>query len=326
MSLVATVVVCTHNNSELLGRTVVSLVRCASRDQGFEIVVVDNASTDDTAAVVAELIRGYPHLELRYVYEPRLGLHHARHAGARAARSELILYTDDDVEVDPSWVAAYAEAFANHPEMAAAGGPALPRWGADPPTWVREAATSSWFCLPLALIDRGPEFQLSPGADFFGLNMAVRADALSRFGGFRPELIGSAVVGSGEWGLQMAMQRAGALVGWIPAARVRHWVPHSRMEPRHFERWVRMESASLMFERWHLKPRHIRSLAADFRRIVRSNWRSWLRAARVRRAPDTAAIAVRTEAFRGAYELAFLWRIITSRELRGFLDTERFGP
>jgi glucosyl-dolichyl phosphate glucuronosyltransferase len=321
----ASVIVCTHNRAALLERSILSLLGC-ERDEPFEIVVVDNASTDGTASVVDRLAREHPDLPLSYVFEQRLGLHHARHAGARAANADLLLYTDDDVEVDPGWVRAYVGAFAEHPEMVVAGGPAIPRWEAEPPAWLVELCSSDWFCLPLALIDRGPQFVLDSAGDFFGVNMAVRADALRRFGGFRPELIGGASIGSGEWGLQMAITDAGGLIGWVPGARVRHWVPRSRMEPRFFERWVHMESASRMFERWHLQPRGPAVLCKDLWRIVRSSWRTWLRAARVRRAPDANAVRIRSEARKGIYEVAYLWRLVRSRDLRAWLDCERFGP
>lgn len=326
MSPAASAIVCTHNRGVLLSRAILSLLRCDGGGESFEIVVVDNASTDDTAEVVTRLGQEHPVRDLRYVFEGRLGLHHARHAGARAARSPLLLYTDDDVEVDPGWVCAYISAFAEHPEMVAAGGPAVPCWETDPPGWIAEIVSSNWFCLPLALIDRGPDFLLSADSDFFGLNMAVRSDALRRFGGFRPEMIGGAIVGSGEWGLQMAMRRAGAPIGWVPDARVRHWVPRSRMQPDYFERWVRYEATSLMFERWHRAPRGARSIASDCWRILRSNVRAWLRAARVRRSPDARAIEIRSEARKGFYELAYLFQISTRRDIRAFLDAERFGP
>jgi glycosyltransferase involved in cell wall biosynthesis len=323
--LSASVIVCTNNRAALLERSILSLLGC-ERDQPFEILVVDNASTDDTPAVVERLAGEHPDSQLRYVLEPRLGLHHARHAGARAAHADLLLYTDDDVEVDPRWVSAYVRAFGGHPDMLVAGGPAIPGWETEPPRWVAELYASDWFCLPLALIDRGPQFLLDSAGHFFGVNMAVRAEALRRFGGFRPELIGSASVGSGEWGLQMAITEAGGLIGWVPGARVTHWVPRSRMEPQFFERWVRMESASRMFERWHMQPRVPGALCKDLWRIVRSSWRSWLRAAPVRRAPDANAVRIRSEARKGLYELAYLWLLVTRRDLRAWLDAERFGP
>jgi glycosyltransferase involved in cell wall biosynthesis len=288
--------------------------------------VVDNASTDDTAAVVAQLAKQHGERELRYVRESRLGLHHARHAGARTARSALLLYTDDDVDVEPGWVRAYVEAFAAHPPMPVAGGPAFPRWESNPPPWVQDIMSTGWACLPLALIDRGPEFALDPGEHFFGLNMAIRADALRRYGGFRPELIGSAPVGSGEWGLLLAIRKGNAPVGWVPDARVFHRIPVGRLEPRYFEHWGRMESAARMFERWHGAPRNAVSLGADLGRIVRTSWHSWLRAARVRSAPDAHAVSVRSDALKGLYEVAYLWKIVTSPQIRAYLDAESFGP
>jgi glycosyltransferase involved in cell wall biosynthesis len=324
--LSASVIVPTRNRDRSLRRTIDSVLSCAGSAEEFEIVVVDNASTDGTAEVVALLKREHPDAALTYVFEDQIGAHYARHAGARAAQSSLLLFTDDDVEVDPGWVGAYVRAFAAHPQMVAAGGPVSARWETRPPGWLSEVVAANWFCLPLALIDRGPEFLLSADGDFFALNMAIRADALERFGGFRPDYVGGEFVGSGEWGLQMAMQRAAAQVGWVPQARAWHWIPARKLEPRYFEGWVQQEAFSRMFERWRLTPRSLPAVARDFVRIVRSNWRPWLRAASVRRAADAQAIEARSEGLKGFYELAYLWNVITRRDIRAYLDAERFGP
>ena len=82
----------------------------------FQTVVVDNSPD----AELRERMRAFE-TRVLYVHEPSLGLHNARHAGARAATGDVLVFTDDDAEFSQSWLAAYSEAFALHPEMAAAG-------------------------------------------------------------------------------------------------------------------------------------------------------------------------------------------------------------
>lgn len=287
---------------------------------------MDNASTDATAEVVADLIREYPDRQLRYLFEPRLGKHYAQHLGARAAQAKLLLYTDDDVEVAPTWVQAYIDAFAENPQMDAGGGPVWPRWEIDPPEWLRQYIRGLEAFGPFATMDRGDSFLLGANGYFFGVNMALPYEALERFGGFRPDLVGDTIFGSGEWGLVKAMQNAGALIGYVPAAGVWHNVPIERMQPQYLERWAWIGSAADMFERWHGRPRHARTLVSEVWHIILSYWRPWLRATITVRRPNATAARIRSHASSGWCELAYVWWIVSRRDLREFLDTERFGP
>lgn len=110
-SLDASVVVCTHDRADSLRVTLASLERLRGLDDlTWEVVVVDNASGDETPAVIEACARR-GHLPLRPVFEPRLGHARARNAGVRAARGQVVAFTDDDVAVDPGWLRAVVEGF-----------------------------------------------------------------------------------------------------------------------------------------------------------------------------------------------------------------------
>ena len=113
----ATVVICTRDRADMLARTLASL-REQTR-QPDQIVVVDNASRDEATRAVA-LRAG-----VDYVREDRPGLDIARNRGARAARGEIVAYTDDDVAVHPRWLERLVEAF-DSPRVAAVTGLVLP--------------------------------------------------------------------------------------------------------------------------------------------------------------------------------------------------------
>jgi len=322
----ASVIICTHNGSASARRAAASALRCEVKEDAYEVIVVDNASTDGTPDAIRELAEEEPTRPLRYLREERLGNHYARHLGARAARAPLLIYTDDDVEVEPQWVQAYVDAFEAHPEMGAAGGPAKPRWEVDPPQWLLNRLAGTECYGPLALMDRGEAFLLGTDGYFFGLNMAIRFDVLSRLGGFRPELFGRLTLGPGEWALVLAMQAAGEPIGYVPNAVLWHHVPAHRMTPEYSEKWVWHGVPGDMFERWHLKPRTPSAVAHEVWRILRTYWRPWLRAPTMRAGDDLDAIRIRTLANSGWCELAYVWRMITRRDVRAYLDTERFGP
>ena len=84
-------IICTHNREDYLGAAIDSLLEQDFAD--YEVIVVDNASTDSTRAIVEARL---PHPQLQYVYEANLGLSVARNAGAAVAKGEILAYLDDD--------------------------------------------------------------------------------------------------------------------------------------------------------------------------------------------------------------------------------------
>ena len=110
-----TVVISTYNRCGQLRDALESLFSQQSDGVQWEAVVVDNNSTDDTAAVVKSFIsRG--EARLRYVFEPRQGLSFGRNAGIGRAAAPIIAFTDDDVRPEPDWVRRIKHCFDEHPE------------------------------------------------------------------------------------------------------------------------------------------------------------------------------------------------------------------
>src|SRR5262245_51522455 len=150
-----TVLICTWNRASLLEETLVSLremnVPFTSR---WEVVVVDNNSTDGTADVVARLSRSFP-TRLDYVFEPRQGKSHAMNAGVCASSYPIVAFCDDDVRVHRAWLTAAAGAFRDRPDIAYVGGPVDPIWEQPCPAWFAHTGKLLWGTL--AILDYGDE-------------------------------------------------------------------------------------------------------------------------------------------------------------------------
>lgn len=132
----ASVVVCTFNRSELLADTIKSLQNLNYSASDYEIVIVDNNSTDSTKDVVAELsARGA--VPVKYVLESRQGLSYARNTGIEHSCGEIIVFTDDDIEADRDWLQEMLYAFGS-PDVYCAGGPIRPVWLSPRPTWLTD--------------------------------------------------------------------------------------------------------------------------------------------------------------------------------------------
>jgi glycosyltransferase involved in cell wall biosynthesis len=131
------VVIGTWNRAAMLGRTLEALfAQQTPATLAWEIIVVDNNSTDTTRDVVESFARRAP-VDLRYVFEPRQGLCHARNRGVAESRATIVAFTDDDIIQAPDWVAAVPASMSRW-EADGVGGRMLPLWEAPVPRWLED--------------------------------------------------------------------------------------------------------------------------------------------------------------------------------------------
>ncbi|HEX8742415.1 MAG TPA: glycosyltransferase family 2 protein [Thermoleophilaceae bacterium] len=231
----ASVIVCTRNRADYLEGALDSIL-ADSPGVGWELIVVDNASTDGTRAVVEARQAEAKDVPVEYALEERLGHSHARNRGIADARGELIVFTDDDVIVEAGWLDALCAGF-TEPDVMAAGGKIVPRWPSAPPGWMSARLSGV-----LAVTDYGEEARDLTGDEYpVGANMAIRrsalGDAASAFDtrlGHR----GGGYFGFDEHELFAALRERGRLV-YRPDAVVHHRILPDRMT------WEGMRRASL---------------------------------------------------------------------------------
>ena len=237
------VAICTWNRSVLLRQTLASLVHArVPAAVSCEIVVVANGCTDDTLAVVAEAATQLP---IRLVPEPRLGLSHARNAAVAAATGEYLIWTDDDVLVDPHWIEAYCAAFAAHPDAAFFGGPTRAWFATTPPRWLARALSSVGNAL--SLLDYGPSaMPLDRDHLPYGANYAVRAD-VQRGIAYNAELgrRGSELRGGEETAVVLEILARGGTGWWVPGAGVQHYVSAERQTLDYLRRYYFYNGAAV---------------------------------------------------------------------------------
>jgi glycosyltransferase involved in cell wall biosynthesis len=261
------VVIATHNRADDLRGTLGSLAIVQAR-QPWELIVVDNNSTDNTPEVVRELAPSYP-APLRYLFEPVPGRSAALNTGIAAAQGSMIVTTDDDVRVAPDWLDRAGHAI-DALRCDYVGGRVLPIWGGARPSWLPDRPSRHWAVI--ALLDYGPEpIELTTRMPL-GVNMAFRREAFEIVGGWDPRvgrkagtLLGQEVR---EWCIRA---RARGVRGYYaPELVVRHIIPASRLTKRYFRRWFywRGISRALLYQQQGLDMESPQETTIDFSRVA----------------------------------------------------------
>jgi glucosyl-dolichyl phosphate glucuronosyltransferase len=235
------IVIPTFNRAALLGETLDSLARLQPRSiQDWEVLVVDNNSTDGTAVVVRRRQTAFP-VPLRYEFEAAQGRSNALNRGIAATSAPVLAFIDDDVVVAERWLDAAAGLLLD-PDSGVdyTGGPVHPIWEAPRPRWMSATKADLWGAI--AILDYGAEpFEFEERRRVpLGANMAVRRTLVDRIGGFSPLLgrsSGTQILGQ-EVPEFLARARAINSRGrYVPAMIVRHHVPARRLTKAYFRRW-----------------------------------------------------------------------------------------
>jgi len=220
-------IICTHNRDTYLGAAIDSLLTQDFAD-GFEILVVDNGSSDRTRQVVEQRTQNP---RLKYVFEPVIGLSVARNTGAKVACGEILAYLDDDAVANANWLRALYSAYQNNSKLAIAGGKVTLLWpqGVQPPHWL-----STGLAANLGAYDLGESMVYidNPGLTPRGLNYSIRRRFWEEIGGFDTHLgrVGKKLLSNEELQMtELALQR-GWQVYYLPNALVAHNVSPERLK------------------------------------------------------------------------------------------------
>ena len=229
-----TVLVCTHNRVELLGRVIDSL-NAARRPEGWSVrlFVVANACTDGTLDLLTARARATTGLPLEWIAEPVPGKSSALNRALPLLEDALVAFVDDDHRVDADYLAEIAFAAERWPEAGMLCGRILPDWDGSEPAWVHDEGPYRIYPLPVPRYDQGDaDFTIGvdgpiPG----GGNLAVRLSVIADTGPFSTELgpTGHDLGGSEDADWILRALRAGARLHYVPGMVQYHYVDTGRL-------------------------------------------------------------------------------------------------
>ena len=221
-----TVAICTWNRANILDKTLEQMRELrVPRGVQWELLVVNNNSPDHTDDVIE---KHKEYLPLIRLFERKQGLSNARNCAISAANGELVIWTDDDVLVDPDWVAEYSRAAKSYPNYSFFGGLIKPWFEGTPPSWL----VNSWGRVESAYATRDfsdEEFDFSPQRVPFGANYCVRREVQMKYL-YDSNLgrTGVSMIGGEEVAVLRAMLSDGHRGRWLPEASVKHFIPRDR--------------------------------------------------------------------------------------------------
>ena len=229
------VILCTYNRCDMLAAALESVAISELPDSlAWEVLVVDNNSSDRTRDVVEEFGRRYPG-QFRYQLERQQGKSYALNAGIRQARGQVLVFMDDDVVVDAKWLGNLISVFQKE-GWAGAGGRILPERTFTPPAWL--ALEGKYALAPLAIFDLGvePKELVEPP---FGTNMAFRREVFENIGGFRTDLGPRPGSEARSEDMEFGYRALGAgyRLWYEPSAVVYHSIPPRRLSKEYFLAW-----------------------------------------------------------------------------------------
>lgn len=227
-----TAIICTRNRAAFLEKCLVSLLDQTASSADYEILVVDNGSTDNTSDILDKFV---DNSHVRRLYEPVAGLSRARNTGWKNARGVLVGYIDDDATVDQGWVQSVSWVADNiEPTPDWIGGPIYLDWETTSPVWIDEELR-----VPLGYLHWGDiPRTLSSNERFGGGNSVYLKSRLAQLDGFDERLGRGAngLLSGEETQLQKRLEEAGGYLFYHPGISIKHFVAKERTMPRWFYR------------------------------------------------------------------------------------------
>jgi len=237
MPIIYSIIIPTLNQSSKLEKCLSHLAKLDFDTDLFEVLIIDNGSTDNTKEVSQSFSRNIENLFYHFCLD--YGLMAARHMGCDKAQGDILSFIDDDSLVDKDWLQGISGAFKDE-RVALVGGPSIPEYEIEPPYWVEYFWHSTEYGKVnglLSLIDFGSEsIDINPGC-VFGCNFTIRKKIFLELRGTHPDYFPEKYKffqGDGEGGLSGKIYASGYKTIYDPRVKIRHLIPQSRLNVEYF--------------------------------------------------------------------------------------------
>ena len=228
------VIICTYNRDKYIYNVMESIVKGSLSSEYYEILAIDNNSSDCTKDEIFRFISDYPSFNVKYIFEPQQGLSCARNRGIDESSGDILVYVDDDARVNEDYLKSYHDFFKDNPECSAAGGPIIPEYeGYEEPEWM----TYHLKRLLTAYLYFGNKEKQFPGNNYpGGGNAAYRKSIFDMVGKYNTSLgrTGASLAGGEEKDIFRKMDGIGVKYYYLPESILYHIIPARKMSDEYF--------------------------------------------------------------------------------------------
>ncbi len=229
------VIVCTYNREKYLYNLLKSIAENDFSEKLYEIILVNNNSTDNTEKECNRFQTDFPNIDFKYVEEQNQGLSFARNKGIETAKGDVLIYVDDDAFVNPKYLKTYYDFFEKNPSVDAAGGAIIPQYETSEPIWMTFYTKQ----LLTAYLYKGETIKPFGKHEFpGGGNAAYRRSIFDEIGFFNTDLgrKGKSLASAEEKDVFDRMRKQKKQIFYLPEAVLYHIIPQKKLEEDYFNR------------------------------------------------------------------------------------------
>ena len=229
------VIICTYNREKYIYETLRRVAGNTLETSNYEIILVNNNSTDGTDAECQRFLSDFPDVTCRYFIETNQGLSFARNRGIKESTGDILVFLDDDSFIESDYLSHLSHQMELHPEAMAFGGKIIPQFESGvTPRWICKW-TYSW----VSAIDKGNKVcEFKDGSYPIGANMGFRKATIDKIGTFNTALgrTKKNLLGGEEKDIFNRLRAEGGKVLYFPDITIHHVIPDSRTTKEYIER------------------------------------------------------------------------------------------
>lgn len=228
------VIFCTYNREKYIYNAMKSIADQNLPKEMYEIVLVNNNSTDRTETLCKSFEADNPEICFRYFIETNQGLSYARNRGVKESEGEILVFVDDDATVFDDYLSSILHFFDTHPEVSACGGPIVPVYEIEKPKWLSHYTEQ---LIGGALYEGDKTKPFRNGKYPGGGNSAFRKEVFEKYGLFNVELgrKGTGLIGAEEKDLYDRLTKGEETFYYLPQMGIYHYIPEKKLTKSHFK-------------------------------------------------------------------------------------------
>lgn len=212
--MLASIIIPTYNRADIILRSLETWTKQDFPVSDYEVIIVDNNSNDSSPVLITTFIKEHPNFS--YLKEVKAGSTNARHAGARIAKSNILIFCDDDGLFNEGFIRAILDVYKHNREVSAVTGRIHIEWDGEAPEWIEP------YLFMLGKLDYGNKIIYAKDLYLNGGIFSIKKSVFQNLGGFNPDLIDGHLIGDGDTGLVHKLHENNYLIGYTPFAVMQH--------------------------------------------------------------------------------------------------------